>query len=204
MHRSFINGYVDAVPTAAMELREGHRVPALAGLLSAVSLALVFGAVLGLLPAALVPDSPPWVLDAIPHVNVLLSLAAITAIAVGWFSIRRGAVARHRLSMMVAVVLFATFLVLYLYRLTVLGGPADFPGPDTIYRFVYIPVLAIHVLLAVVCIPLLYYVLLLALTRPVRDIYGTNHARIGRIAASLWLISFALGVVVYLLLHVDW
>ena len=183
-----------------MELRARNHVPALAGLLSAVSLALVFGAVLGAFEGTL-PRAPTAVLDAIPLVNVLVSALAIVTIATGWRAIRRGAVRRHRTLMGVSLVLFVTFLTLYLYRVSLLG-PAPFPGPDSIYRFVYLPTLAIHVSLAIVCIPLLYYVLLLALTRPVEALSATNHPRVGRVAASLWMTSFALGIVVYLLSYV--
>jgi putative membrane protein len=69
-------------------------------------------------------------------------------------------------------------------------------------QFVYLPLLVVHVLLAIVCIPLLYYVLLIALTRPVAEIRASLHPRIGRVAATLWLVSFALGTAVYLLLYV--
>jgi putative membrane protein len=96
--------------------------------------------------------------------------------------------------------LFVAFLVLYLYKVAV-SGTAGFGGPDAVYRFVYLPTLAIHMVLAIICIPLLYYVLLLAMTRPVSELYDTSHRRFGRIAASLWLISFALGNVVYVLLY---
>ena len=57
-------------------------------------------------------------------------------------------------------------------------------------------------LLAVVSIPLVYYVLLVATTRPVAAIRESPHPRVGRVAASLWFVSFALGVVVYALLYV--
>jgi putative membrane protein len=103
--------------------------------------------------------------------------------------------------MLLSAALFATFLVLYLYKVT-LEGPAEFPGPEAVYRQVYLPVLAVHVLLAVVCIPLLYYVLLLATTRPITALGDTAHARVGRVAAGLWLVSFVLGNVVYALLYV--
>jgi putative membrane protein len=56
--------------------------------------------------------------------------------------------------------------------------------------------------LAMVAIPLVYYALLLAGTRPVSEIYDTKHARVGRLAATLWVVSFALGIVVYLMLYV--
>jgi putative membrane protein len=183
-----------------MELRARNHVPALTGLLSAVSLALVFGAVLGIVPDGTLPRAPATVINAIPHLNAGISVLAIGTIGSGWRAIRRGEVRRHRALMVISLGLFVAFLALYLYKV-VLEGPAAFPGPETIYQFVYLPILAVHILLAIVCIPLLYYVLLLALTHSIEEIPQTNHPRIGRTAASLWMISFALGVVVYLLLY---
>lgn len=182
-----------------MELRSRNHVSVLTGLLTVVSLALVFGAVFGALPG--LPRAPDPVLAAIPHVNAAVSVLAIGTIASGWRAIRRDDVDRHRAAMLLSLALFAAFLALYLYRVSLLG-PSEFAGPDAVYQFVYLPVLAVHVLLAVVCIPLLYYVLLLALTRPVSELPRTNHRRVGRVAASLWLVSFTLGTVVYLLLYV--
>lgn len=183
-----------------MAVRTRDHVPLLAAVLSVASLALVFGAVLGALPSAVLPRAPGAV-AAIPHLNVVISAAAIVSIAVGWRSIRRGRVRRHRAAMLLAVALFAAFLSLYLYKVVV-EGTAPFPGPVVVHRFVYLPLLAIHVTLAVVCVPLLYYVLLVGLTYPVADIPGTRHRRVGRVAAALWLTSFVLGIVVYLLLYV--
>lgn len=178
-----------------------ERVPELTGLLTVVSLALVFGAVLDLVPAAALPRAPDWVFAAIPHVNAAISVVAIGTIVGGLRSIRRGDVARHRQAMLSSLGLFATFLVLYLYKVAV-KGTTRFEGPSVIDQFLYLPLLAVHVLLAVVCIPLLYYVLLVALTRPVPEIRASLHPRVGRVAAGLWLVSFVLGVVVYLLLYV--
>ncbi|SFR60416.1 DUF420 domain-containing protein [Halogeometricum limi] len=183
-----------------MELRVRDHVPGVAALLSLVSLALVFGAVLGYIPQSVFPRASPAVLTAVPHVNAVLSTTAIVTIVLGVRAIRRGDVARHRAFMLTTLGLFVAFLVLYLYKV-VLEGTTAFPGPDVVYRFVYLPTLAVHILLAVACIPLLYYVLLLALTRPVADIYDTRHRLVGRVAASLWLVSFVLGDVVYVLLY---
>lgn len=184
-----------------MERSARNHVPSLTALSTAVSLALVFGAVLGAIPEAVLPRASEGVLDAIPHVNAVVSTVAIGTILLGVRAIRRGNVRRHRAAMLASVGLFATFLALYLYRI-VLNGPTAFPGPASVYRFVYLPTLAVHILLAIVCIPLLYYVLLLAVTRPVREIYDTRHRTVGRVAASLWLVSFFLGNVVYALLYV--
>lgn len=182
------------------EGRAREHVPVLTGVLSAVSLALVFGAVLQVLPTGSIPRAPAWLIDGIPHVNALISLAAIGTITAGWRYVRRGEIAKHRASMLASLVLFVAFLVLYLYKVTLLG-PTPFPGPETVYRLVYLPLLAIHIGLAIVCVPLLYYVLLLALTRPVTELPETPHRKVGRVAASLWLISFTLGVVVYAQLY---
>ena len=183
-----------------MELRARDHVPAATAALSVASLALVFGAVLGYVPDSSLPRASERTLAAIPHANAVLSTTALGTILLGVRAVRRGDVARHRTLMLTTLALFAAFLALYLYRLVLVGTTA-FPGPEAVYRFVYLPTLAVHILLAVVCIPLLYYVALLALTRPVADVYGTRHKRIGRVAASLWFVSFALGDVVYVLLY---
>jgi putative membrane protein len=183
----------------SVEVRD--HVPGIAAVLSAVSLGLVFAAAGGVVPDAALPGAPDGVIEAIPHVNAAISLLAIGVIGYGWRAIRRGDVAKHRGAMGSAFLLFGLFLGLYLYRVA-LVGPREFPGPAALEGYVYLPILAIHILLAVVCVPLLYYVLLLALTRPVEEIPLTDHPRFGRITATLWLVSFALGVVVYALLYV--
>jgi putative membrane protein len=186
-----------------MELRARARenVPALAALLTVVSLGLVFGAALRVIPSSLLPQASEATLSAVPHVNAAVSTVAVVTIVAGVLSARRGDYRRHRALMGTSLVLFAVFLALYLYKV-ILAGPAPFPGPETVYRFVYLPTLAVHVLLAVVCVPLLYYVALLAATRPVSEVFGTRHRRVGRVAASLWLVSFVLGNAVYAMLYV--
>lgn len=180
-----------------------ERVPALTGLLTVVSLALVFGAVGGAIPAALIPRAPDTFIGLIPHANAVISALAIGTIVAGIRAIRNGDVARHRRLMLTTFGLFAAFLVLYLYRVT-LEGPTDFAGPAAIETYVYLPILAIHILLAIVAIPLVYYVLLLAASYPVAELSETNHPRAGKLAATLWLVSFSLGIVVYAMLYLVW
>ncbi|QLG26720.1 DUF420 domain-containing protein [Halorarum halophilum] len=173
---------------------------AVSALLSAVALALVFAVVLELVPGGSLPRPPEAALAAVPHVNAALSLTAIVTISLGVRFARRAEYGRHRVAMLASTVLFAAFLLLYLYRVAILG-PTEFPGPATVEQLLYLPVLVIHVTLAVVCVPLVIYTLTLAATRPLSDLFDTRHARVGRIAASLWLISFTLGTVVYALLY---
>lgn len=183
-----------------MAIQARNRVRELTAVLSIVSIALVVGAVQGVLPGGVLPRHPA-VVEAVPHLNALISVAAIGTILYGLYSIRRGRIRRHRGAMLASLGLFVSFLVLYLYRVS-LKGPAEFPGPESVYQFVYLPTLGIHIALAIVCIPLLYYVLLLAATHDIAELPETRHPTVGKVAATLWLVSFALGIVVYLMLYI--
>ncbi len=182
-----------------MQLVSKQQVPLLTAVLSVVSLGLVFSAVGGVVPEWVLPRSEVLI-GLIPHLNVVISVAAIAAIVGGWRAIKQGNVETHRNRMLAAFGLFAAFLVFYLYRVAV-EGPQAFAGPETIRQFVYLPTLAIHILLAIICVPLLFYVLLVAVSRPTEEIYRSRHRSVGQIAAALWVVSFGLGIVVYLLLY---
>lgn len=180
--------------------RVRDHVLATATVLSVVALTLVFAAALRVVPAETLPRAPTAVVEAIPHLNAAVSALAFVLIVAGVRAIHGGDVERHRKLMSGAFGLFAVFLVGYLYRVA-LVGPTAFPASGTL-ETVYNAVLGIHVTLAVVCVPLLFYTLLLAWSHPVSEIPSTNHRTVGKIAAPLWAISFALGVVVYLLVYV--
>lgn len=172
----------------------------IAGVLSFVSLAIVFAAVLGYIPDSVLPTHD-GVIDLIPHINVVLSLGAISTIVIGILAIRRGDIDQHRQAMLASTALFGVFLVCYLYRL-VHEGPTTFEGPSLIRTTIYLPILAIHILFAMVCLPFVYYALALAGTHRPAELSGTHHPFVGRIGAALWIVSFSLGIVVYLLLYV--
>jgi len=171
-----------------------------AAVLSVVSLALVFAAALRVVPAELIPRAPTAVVEAIPHVNAAVCAVALVSVLLGVRAIHDGDVERHRKLMGITFGLFATFLVAYLYRVA-LVGPSEFPASGLL-ETIYLAILAIHITLAVVCVPLVFYTLLLAWSHPLSAIPETNHRKVGRVAAPLWAISFALGVVVYLLIYV--
>lgn len=176
-----------------------QHVPLLTAVLTVVSLAVVFGAALQVIPTDPLP-APEGLLSAIPHVNAVISLAALGTISGGVRAIRNGEVSKHRALMVTSFGLFVLFLALYLYRVAILG-PTEFPGPAIVETYVYLPFLFVHVALAIVCVPFVFYALLSASTRPVSAIYESNHKTAGRIAAGLWLISFAMGVAVYAMLY---
>lgn len=183
-------------------VRDGARehVGLVVALLSILSLLAIFAAVLGYVPDRLLPRYDP-VLTAIPHLNAVLSLGAIGTITYGLVSIRRGEITPHRRAMLASAGLFATFLALYLYRVSIVG-PTEFAGPDALRQFLYLPMLGVHILLAIVCLPFVFAALVIAVTHPTAELGQTRHPTVGRVAAVLWLISFSLGIGVYLLLHV--
>jgi len=174
------------------------RLRATSAALSAGALAAVFAAALGLVPDGLLPRNDALI-AAIPHVNALLSLLAIPTIVTGVRFARRGQYRRHRAAMLTGTTLFATFLACYLYRIAI-RGPTEFDGTGLVAT-AYYGLLAVHILLAIVTVPLVIHALVLALSHPIDALPRTNHARIGRVAATLWVISFAGGLVVYWLLH---
>jgi putative membrane protein len=61
--------------------------------------------------------------------------------------------------------------------------------------------LAIHIVLSVVSVPVVLYVVLLGLTHSPTELAETRKAQVGRIAASAWILSRFLGIVTYLLLN---
>jgi putative membrane protein len=169
-------------------------------LLSIVGYALVIGTFSGVVPAAVFPDltieQVNRLADAIAVVNTVATLTLLS----GWYWIRQDEVTKHRIAMGTGFGLILLFLVLYLTKIGG-GGTKEFVGPTLPY-YAYLGMLAIHILLSIVAVPVVLYALVLGLTHTPRELRTeTPHRRIGRIAAGAWILSLALGVVTYLLLN---
>lgn len=174
--------------------------------LSVIGYALVIGAFEGLIP--IFPDlSKETVLlfsDAIAVVNTL----ALTSILVGVAFIKRGEVRKHRAAMLTAFTLICLFLVLYLWKV---GGGFEksivieegmFLGQYAgTVEIAYLLMLAIHIFLSVVAVPVVLYAVILGLTHTPAELRETSHAKYGRIAVASWTVSLFLGVVTYLMLN---
>ncbi len=179
---------------------------AITAVLSVIGYALVIGAFEGLIPLfpELSRDTVVLFSDLIAVVNTL----ALTALLVGWRFIRRGEVEKHRRAMLTAFSLIVVFLVLYLWKV---GGGfeksiairegqflAAYAG---IVEPLYLAMLAVHILLSVVAVPVVLYAIVLGLTHTPEELRDTAHARVGRIAVSAWSLSLFLGVVTYFMLN---
>lgn len=171
----------------------------------AVFLAAVVYSVLAYALASEPPPSlPPAVARLValaPHFIAVINAAALICLRMGWRAIRNGNVAVHRRYMLSAATLISAFLVLYVTRVA-LGGTKAFPGPAAVRAYLYLPMLAVHILLSILSVPPVIYNVLVGLTRSPADVGRTAHPRVGRVAVALWSLSLFLGVGVYLLLNI--
>jgi len=164
--------------------------------LSVVGYVLVVGAFTPYAPFPSIGDDTVVLLgDAIAVVNTL----ALGSILAGVWFIKHDRVRRHRAAMLTAFALIMVFLVMYLLKV---GGGFEksilASGP--VY-YAYLAMLAIHVLLSAVAVPVVLHAVVLGLTHSPAELRDTAHARVGRIAVAAWSLSLFLGVVTYLLLN---
>lgn len=168
-----------------------------AAILTALGYGLVFGTFAGVLP--IYPDIGVGTVDLLSHLIAVVNTVATVSLVVGWRAIHRGDVQRHRRAMLLAFVLIVGFLVLYLLKVG--GGGEKYIVAPALVTAVYRAMLAVHILLSAVAVPVVLYALVLGLTHTPAELRRTAHARVGRIAAASWIVSLVLGVVTYVLLN---
>lgn len=174
---------------------------AITAILSVVGYALVIGTFEGIVPAATFPELTRAQVDLFSHLIAGINTTATLLLVLGWKWIRAGKVERHRRAMGSAFSLIMVFLVLYLWKIGG-GGTKELVGaPDVVY-YAYLAMLAVHILLSVVAVPVVLYALVLGLTHTPRELRTqTPHKTVGRVAAASWILSLSLGVVTYLILN---
>jgi len=166
-------------------------------LLSAIGYGLVVAAFSGVVP--IFPDIGRETVDLISHAIAAVNTLATVSLALGWYWIRKGEVRKHRAAMLTAFALILVFLLMYLPKVGG-GGEKHFVGPELV-RIGYLLMLAIHIVLSVVAVPVVLYAVVLGLTHAPAELRNTAHARVGRIAAGTWILSLTLGVVTYVMLN---
>ncbi|MBY0524946.1 MAG: DUF420 domain-containing protein [Gemmataceae bacterium] len=132
-----------------------------------------------------------------PAINATLNAASGVLVAVGYVAIRRRRVGLHKVCMLSALVVSATFLASYLYyHIVERGGkPTRFAGPENV-RAVYFTILISHTVLAAIVAPLALTTAYLGL----RDRLP-RHIRLARWTLPIWLYVSVTGVVVYWMLY---
>lgn len=130
----------------------------------------------------------------LPALNASLNAAAAVCLALGFYFIRRGRIARHRAAMLSAFALSTLFLISYvIYHAN--AGSRPFPGQGPI-RAVYFFILVTHIVLAAGIVPLALVTLVRGLKRD-----DERHRRIAKITWPIWMYVSATGVLIYLMLY---
>ena len=130
----------------------------------------------------------------LPTVNAVLNATAALLLACGYAMIRQRRIAAHRACMIGAFISSLLFLTSYtVYHAH--AGAHPFPGRGPA-RPIYYSILASHVVLAAVILPLA----ILTLTRGLRAQY-VRHMAIARWTLPLWLYVSVTGVVIYWMLY---
>ena len=130
----------------------------------------------------------------LPALNALFNGLSATALAAGFVFILRKQISAHRNAMLTAFVFSSMFLVSYITN-HALHGDMRYPagGP---HRTFYLSMLASHVLLSIVALPLVLVTFFLSLSGRF-----AIHKRVARWTFPIWFYVSVTGVLVYLMLH---
>ena len=167
---------------------------------SAVGYVVVLGTLGGYAPEGLFPAVSLTGVNRLADAIAVVNTVATASLVYGYRAVRRGDVRRHRAAMLTAFGLIVLFLGLYLLKVGG-GGTKEFVGPEPAY-LVYLALLAVHVVLSIVSVPLVVYQVVTALSFDAGELARrTAHRRVGRLAVYAWTVSLSLGVVTYVLLN---
>lgn len=130
----------------------------------------------------------------LPALNALLNGLSATALLIGYTFIRAHRISAHRASMLTAFGFSTLFLVSYILH-HALHGDVRYPLHAAL-RPVYLPLLASHILLAIVALPMILVTFFFSLTGRI-----PQHRKIARWTFPLWLYVSVTGVVTYVMLR---
>ena len=142
-------------------------------------------------PAA---DTSSVKLPFLPALNALLNGLSATALLVGYTFIRARKIAAHRASMITAFIFSTLFLVSYILH-HYLHGDVRYPV-HAAYRSIYLPLLASHIVLATVALPLVLITFFLSLSGRF-----PQHRKVARWTFPLWFYVSVTGVITYVMLR---
>lgn len=173
------------------------RPAAITAVLTVLGYVLVIGTFAGWID--IYPDLSEGMVDLLTHLIAVINTVALACLIAGVYFIRNREIQKHALAMLASFALIMLFLVVYLFRV---GGGFEkaIIAPDLVTA-VYLVMLAIHIVLSIVAMPVVLYAVLLGVTHTPAELAETLKGRAGRIAASAWILSLALGIVTYLLLN---
>jgi putative membrane protein len=129
----------------------------------------------------------------LPALNALLNGLCAIALCVGLYFIKHQNREAHRASMLLAFAFSSAFLISYIVN-HALHGDTIFPGRGPV-RTLYLSILASHIILSVVALPMVLTTFFFSLTGRF-----AMHRRIARFTFPIWLYVSITGVVVFVFL----
>ncbi|MCH8907196.1 MAG: DUF420 domain-containing protein [Candidatus Heimdallarchaeota archaeon] len=139
-------------------------------------------------------------------VSIIISLILVTN---AYVAILKGKLKLHKWFMGTAAISNSVFLILYLTRLFT-EGSTPFDGSNFMLKYVYLPILVVHVMTALLSIYFvgkqLYIGLFKLMTTDTGELYFKEPYRMmhiinGRRALVIWFLSFVGGITVFTLLY---
>ncbi|SDJ23660.1 putative membrane protein [Halovenus aranensis] len=158
---------------------------------------LVIGTFLGIID--FYPDLSKGTVDLLTHLIAIINTGALAALVAGVYFISQREITKHATSMLIAFSLILLFLVVYVFRVG--GGETKAIVAPDLVTTVYRAMLAIHILLSIVSVPVVVYAVVLGLTRTPAELAESLKSTVGRLAASAWILSLALGIITYFMLN---
>ncbi len=131
------------------------------------------------------------IIDFLPHAQAVLNITAVCLMTTGYYYIRQQNKAAHKACMLSALAVSTLFLMAYLYYHSQVGN-VKFAGEGLI-RPIYFSILASHILLAALIVPLI----LVTLAHALRGKF-VKHRQIARWTLPIWIYVSLTGVIVYL------
>jgi putative membrane protein len=130
----------------------------------------------------------------LPAMNAVLNGLAATALLIGYTFIRARRIKQHRVLMITAFVFSTLFLVGYIAH-HALHGDVRYPL-HAAFRTFYLSLLASHIILAVVALPLVLVTFFFSLSGRI-----PQHRKVARWTFPIWLYVSVTGVVTYVMLR---
>lgn len=130
----------------------------------------------------------------LPALNAILNGLSATSLLIGYTFIRARRIKAHRAAMITAFIFSTMFLVSYIAH-HALHGEVRYPIHAAL-RSIYLPLLASHIILAVVALPLVLVTFFFSLTGRIRQ-----HRKIARWAFPIWLYVSVTGVITFIMLR---
>jgi putative membrane protein len=162
--------------------------------LAVVAISLLAVALLGYILWMHEPAGDARALAWVPALNASFNTLSASCVVLGVLAIRQKRVAVHRALMLSALASSAAFLVGYI-AYHVVHGDSRYPA-DAPMRSLYLVLLASHVLLSIVALPMVLATAWLGLTSR-----HPRHRSIARYTYPIWLYVSVTGVIVFVMLR---